>query len=62
MPTRRIMAIILRCLEILNHHVVCQEPNIVLQINYTSKTNKLKEKEIRFVAARDREGDGGREN
>ena len=32
--------------------------NIVLQVNYTSKTNKFIEKEIRFVAIRD-EGSRG---
>ena len=34
--------------------------NIVLQINYTSKTNKLIEKEVRFVVTRGRYwGEGG---
>ena len=38
-----------------NTNSLCHVPgtDIVSQVNYTSKTNKLAEKKIRFVTARD---------
>ena len=48
---RLIVVINLKCIEILNYYVVHQELT-VLQVNYTSETNKLTEKETTFVVTR----------
>ena len=49
MVTRLTTVIISKCMEISNHYAV-PGTNIVLQVNCISKTNKVIEKEIRFVA------------
>ena len=46
------MMIILKCIEIPHHYVVHQELTQLLYVSYTSETNKLIEKEIRFVVIR----------
>ena len=53
MVTKLTVVIILKCIEILNHYVVKEELT-VLQVNYTSKINKLIEKEIIFMVIRGR--------
>ena len=53
MVTRLTVVIILKCIEILNHCVVKQELP-VFQVNYTSKINKLIEKEVIIMVTRGR--------